>query len=143
MIPHHPHAGRSQDGSTAAELVILTPLLVIVAVLFAIGGRFANALQEVNDIARTSVESAVIASTAPAAQAQALAAARYAVSGDGLRCSPYSATVDIGEFAPGGLVSVEIRCGIGLLTPTLGGLPDHVVVSARATAGIEPYREAG
>src|ERR1035438_5521324 len=51
--------GRSEAGSAAAEIVILTPLLVMLALLFVVGGRLANALQEVGDAARTSVESAV------------------------------------------------------------------------------------
>jgi hypothetical protein len=42
-------------------------VLVLLALLFVIGGRLANALQEVGDAARTSVESAVIASTASSA----------------------------------------------------------------------------
>ena len=75
-----PAAGRSEVGSATAEIVILTPLLVLLALVFVVGGRLANALQEVADAARTSVESAVIASTASSAQAQAVAAADYEIS---------------------------------------------------------------
>jgi Flp pilus assembly protein TadG len=64
-------SGGSDAGSAAAEIVILTPLLVVLALLFVIGGRLASGLQDVGDAARTSVESAVIASTPSAAQAQA------------------------------------------------------------------------
>ena len=80
-------AARSQIGSAAAEIVILTPLLVVLALLFAAGGRLANTLQEVGDAARTSVESAVIAATASGAEAQAAAAAGYEISHDGLKCA--------------------------------------------------------
>jgi len=84
--------GRSEAGSAAAEIVILTTaLLVMLALLFVVGGRLANALQEVGDAARTSVESAVIASTAyqDTPQAQAAAGrAGYRSHTNGLQCMP-------------------------------------------------------
>jgi hypothetical protein len=135
--------GRSEAGSAAAEIVILTPLLVMLALLFVVGGRLANALQEVGDAARTSVESAVIASTASTAQAQAAAAAGYEISHDGLQCMPYSLTTDVTHFTPGGSVSVQLRCGVGLVTLGIPGLPGSVTLSGDASAGIELYREMG
>ncbi len=136
-------AGRSEVGSATAEIVILTPLLVLLALVFVVGGRLTNALQEVADAARTSVESAVIASTASSAQAQAVAAADYEISHDGFQCAPYSVTVDVADFAPGGFVSVQLRCGVGLATLGIPGLPGSVTLSAHASAGIEFYRELG
>jgi hypothetical protein len=135
--------GQFETGSAAAEIVILTPLLVVLSLLFVIGGHLANDLQDVADAARASVESAVIASTASAAQAQAVAAADDELSHDGLQCTPYSMTADVGEFTPGGLVSVQLRCGVGLVTLGMPGLPGSVTLSAHASAGIEPYREVG
>ena len=136
-------AGRSEAGSAAAEIVILTPVLVLLALLFVLGGRLANALQEVGDAARTSVESAVISSTASSAQAQALAASGYEISHDGLQCAPYSLTTDLTHFTPGGSVSVQLRCGVGLVTLGIPGLPGSVTLSGDAFAGIELYREMG
>ena len=130
-------------GSAATEIVILTPLLVVLALLFVAGGRLANALQEVGDAARTSVESAVIASTASEAEAQAVAAAGYGISHDGLKCAPFSVTTDVSDFAPGGLVSVQFRCRVGLVTLGLPGLPGSVTLAGNASAGIELYREIG
>ncbi|MFZ2056850.1 MAG: TadE/TadG family type IV pilus assembly protein [Acidimicrobiales bacterium] len=135
--------GRSEVGSAAAEIVILTPLLVVLALVLVIGGRLCCALQEVQDAARTSVESAVIASTASSARAQAAAAANYEISHDGLRCTPYTMTLDVADFAPGGFVSVELRCGVGLVTLGIPGLPGSVTLSGQASAGIELYREVG
>ena len=135
--------GRSEVGSAAAEIVILTPLLVVLALVLVIGGRLSYALQDVDDAARTSVESAVIASTASTARAQAAAAANYEISHDGLRCTPYTMTVDVTDFAPGGFVSVELRCGVGLVTLGIPGLPGSVTLSGDASAGIEPSREVG
>ena len=136
-------AGRSQAGSAAAEIVILTPLLVLLALLFVAGGQLANALQEVGEAARTSVESAVIASTPAAAQAQAAAGAGYEITRDGLTCLPYSVTTDVSDFVPGGFVSVQLRCGVGLITLGLPVLPGNITLTAYASAGIELYRQMG
>jgi hypothetical protein len=100
-------------------------------------------LQDVGDAARTSVESAVIASTPSAAQAQAAATAGYEISHDGLQCTPYSVTTDVTDFIQGGAVSVQLRCGIELVTLGIPGLPGSVTLSDQATAGIELYREMG
>jgi hypothetical protein len=51
--------------------------------------------------------------------------------------------VDAADFAPGGLVSVQIRCGVGLLTLGIPGIPGAVTLSGHASAGIELYREVG
>jgi hypothetical protein len=115
----------------------------MLALVLVIGGSLANAFIEVTDAARTSVESAVIASTASAAQAQAAAAAAYELSRDGLRCTPYSITTDVADFTPGGSVSVHLRCGIDLITLGIPGLPGSVTLSGQAGAGIELYRELG
>jgi Flp pilus assembly protein TadG len=136
-------SGGSDAGSAAAEIVILTPLLVVLALLLVIGGRLASGLQDVGDAARTSVESAVIASTPSAAQAQAATTAGYEISHDGLQCTPYSVTTDVTDFIQGGAVSVQLRCGIELVTLGIPGLPGSVTLSDQATAGIELYREMG
>ena len=125
--------------------MILTPLLILLALLFAVGGRLANALQEVGDAARTSVESAVIASTASSAQAQAVAASDYEISHDDLEnCTPYSVAVDTSRLRPG-----RPRLGPDPLrrrAPHRLGCPVSRAWSrcrATASAGIEIYREMG
>jgi Flp pilus assembly protein TadG len=130
-----------EDGSAAAEVVILTPLLVLLVLVLVLGGRLADAAQDLADAARTAVESAALASTAQEAQAQAAATARYEVSQDGLRCTRYSMVTDVSDFTAGGSVAVSIRCRIGLATLGMPGLPGSVSVSGRAAAVIEPYRE--
>src|SRR5271165_2168525 len=76
----------SENGSAAAETVILAPLLVLFALVLLIGGRLANAAEEIRDAARTAVESAVIASTPSEAEAQAVASANFELSRDGIDC---------------------------------------------------------
>ncbi len=134
---------RSEAGSAAAETVILAPLLVLFALVLLIGSRLATASEEIGDAARTAVGSAVVSSAASEAQGQAAAAARFEVSRDGIGCAPYSFVTDVTDFAAGGVVSVEIRCRVGLITLGISGLPSSVSLSAGASAGIERYREVG
>ena len=133
----------SERGSAAAEVVILTPLLVAFALVILLGGRLANAAQYLDDAARTAVESAVAASTAAQARAQAAATAGYELARDGLACRPYSIAVNVGDFRAGGSVSVRIRCVVELATLGLPGLPGSVSLSAQTSAPIELYREVG
>jgi Flp pilus assembly protein TadG len=132
-------APRSEVGSAAAEIVILTPLLIMVALLFVVGGRLANGLQEVATAARGSVESAVIAPTPSTAETQGAAAAAAELSHD---CRSYSFAADVADFVPGGVVSVQVRCEIGLAALGIPMLPDSVVLVGRASGALEPYREA-
>jgi hypothetical protein len=132
-----------QTGSAAAEIVILTPLLVLLILVLVMGGRLANASQDLTDAARTSVESAVVASNASAARAQAAATASYEISHDGLECDPYSIVTDVAEFTAGGRVSVRVSCRVKLFTLGLPGLPTALTVSSQASAAIETYREVG
>ncbi|HLN07209.1 MAG TPA: TadE/TadG family type IV pilus assembly protein [Acidimicrobiales bacterium] len=134
---------RSDPGSAAAEIVILTPLLVLFALVLLLGGRLVNTQLQVGDAARAAVESAAISSTASVAQARASAAASYEISRDGLRCGPYSMTSDVAQFTAGGYVSVQIQCGVKLVSLGLAGLPGSVTLSSHAGAGIELYREVG
>jgi hypothetical protein len=115
----------------------------MVALLFVVGGRLANGLEEVTAAARSSVDSAVIAPTASAAEIQATAAAASAISLDGLKCTPYSFAADVADFAPGGSTSVQVRCEVALTALGMPLLPDSVTLAGSASGAIEPYREVG
>jgi hypothetical protein len=49
----------------------------------------------------------------------------------------------VADFVPGGVVSVQLRCGVGLVTLGIPGLPGSVALSGHGSAGIELYREVG
>jgi Flp pilus assembly protein TadG len=131
------------QGSAAAEVVILTPLLVLLALVLMIAGRLVDGAEVVDDAARTAVESAVIASTPQEAQVQAANTASYEIRRNGLQCSEYSMVTEVADFTAGGSVSVRIRCRIALVTFEIPGLPTSVSLSGRASAAIEFYREVG
>jgi hypothetical protein len=134
---------RSEQGSAAAETVILAPLLILLAVLLLVGGRLATASEEIGDAARTAVESAVVAPTASAAETQAAATARFEVSRDGIACTPYTFETNVTDFTAGGFVSVQLRCRVELVTLGIPGLAGSVSLSDGASAAIETYRDVG
>ena len=133
---------RSDRGSASAELVLLAPLLVAFAAVLLLGGRLVVARQQLLDATRTAVEAAVIQPTGSLAQAAA-ATAFGQLASDHLACGPYSVTTATGDFRPGGVVSVDLRCGIALAALGIAGLPGSVTVQSAAAAIIEPYREVG
>lgn len=134
---------RSDRGSASAELVLLAPLLVAFAAVLLLGGRLVVARQQLLDATRTAVEAAVIQPTSSLAQTSAAATAFEQLASDRLSCNPYSVTTATGDFRPGGVVSVDLRCGIALAALGIAGLPGSVTVQSAAAAIIEPYREVG
>ena len=134
---------RHDHGSAAAELVVLTPMLIAFALVIAFAGRAVMSWQQVSDAARTSLDAAVVQQSPPAAADAAAVTAFEELQADGLRCSPYAVATDTAAFAPGGRVSVEVTCGIAFVTLGLGDVPASVTLSAGALAAIEPYRAVG
>jgi hypothetical protein len=136
-------ADRPDTGSAAAELVVLTPLMIVFTLALLLGGRLGMAALQVGDATRTSIEAAVVEPTPDRAQIAAAVAAYSELRSDGLVCHPYAAAAGTASFRPGGLVTMQISCGVALETFGLPGLPGRAVLASSALAAIEPYREVG
>jgi Flp pilus assembly protein TadG len=130
-------------GSASAELVVLAPLLVAFAVVLLLAGRLVETSQQVGDAARTAAESAVIAGTPADATALSALTAFADLASAHVRCHPYAVVTDTSHFAAGGLVAVNVSCGIPLGALGVPGVPQSAEVTSRSTAVIEPYREVG
>jgi Flp pilus assembly protein TadG len=126
-------------GSAAAELVLVTPLLVALLSSFVLGGQLLLARQQLDDAARTAVEAAVDGRSPAAAVAEAKAAAHENLFVS-KACTRAQLTVGTGRFRAGGDVSVAISCRVVL--PPLPFLPlkRALVIASSSWAGIEPYR---
>lgn len=117
-------------------------LLAFCAVVL-LAGRLVLASQQLDDAARTAVASAQVQATAPAAAQAAQVAATNEVSTDRLGCDPYVVATNTAWFRAGGLVAVQVTCGVELPSIGVPGLPRTVTVASSALAPIETYREVG
>lgn len=130
----------ADGGSAAAELVIVTPLLLCFLGALVLGAQLLSARQQVGDAARTAVEVAVLARSPAAARAAAAATARADLAGDRAPCSRVTVRTATRSFRPGGSVSVAVSCTVAL--PRLPYLPVRLPLEVRAheKATVEPFR---
>jgi Flp pilus assembly protein TadG len=127
-------------GSATAELVLLTPLLILF-VLFIVGlGRLAHARALVNDAAAQAARAATLQYLNPR---QATAAAQQtsaaALASAGLACTSQSTNVDTGSDHPGGTITVALTCQVSLASVTAAGFPGSTTLRASFTSPIDKY----
>lgn len=128
------------EGSLLVELVVLTPVLFVVAVIMVAFGRVAEAHQQVTEASRAAAEAAAVLPDAQGAQQGAASEAQLAVSGSSLTCSHLQVSTDVSHFSPGGYVGVTVSCRVSLADLAVPGLPGSTTIRASSVAPIDPYR---
>lgn len=139
------HTGRARPprrerGSATAELVLLTPLLILF-VLFLVGlGRLAHARALVGDAAAQAARAATLLYLNPGQAARAAQqTAADALASAGLACATQGTSVDTGNDRPGGSITVTLQCRVDLSTVTAAGFPGSDTLQATFTAPVDPY----
>jgi len=131
---------RGEEGSAAAEIAILTPLLVIMVLLMVFLGRLTEARAVIADAAHQAARAASIARDPAAAQAQAQQAATTALDGRGLACQHFTVTVSLAGFRPGGTVRATITCTTAMSDLWLLRVPGSQTLTASFASVIDTYR---
>jgi Flp pilus assembly protein TadG len=134
---------RSDSGSAAVEIVLVTPLFLAWVAAFLAGAQVLLARQEVSDAARGALEAALASSTPGGAASAARLAASNALGSDLPRCATYHVVTATSDFVAAGTVSVRVECSL-----TLPGVPlvlgaRTVLVAASANGEVEPFRVIG
>ena len=131
-----------QRGSMAAELTIITPLLLVFLMLLAGLGRLIDAQGQVYGAARDAARAASLQRSGPTADDAAQRAVDADLAG---RCvtRPRAVRVSADPFAPGNLVTYEVTCQASLKGLGVFGVPATKRVSARASAPLDVFRRAG
>lgn len=129
-----------QDGSAAAEIAILTPLLVLMVLFMVFLGRLTEARAVIADAAHQAARAASIALSPATADADARQAAVTALAGRGLACQHFTVTVDLAGFRPGGTVRATVTCVTGMSDLALLHVPGSETMSASFTSVIDTYR---
>ncbi len=136
-------AGPDEQGSLTVELVVLTPVLLLMVLVVVAFGRVAEARQQVVEAARAGAEVASVQRNGWGAQ---VAADRDATIGSSNRtgtCAGRTVTTDVSHFYPGGYVTVTVACRVPLADLAWPGVPGSTTVRATSTAPIDPYRSVG
>lgn len=134
--------GWSDLGSTdVVGMALLAPAMIGLALVILFLGRGVDSRATTHGAAESAAHAAARARSAPAA----VAAARQvgtAMLRDARTCADPVVSVDVGDFRPGGVVSVTVRCrtsdaGLELVATGRGWR-----ASATAAAVVDRYRSA-
>ncbi|MHB1927995.1 MAG: TadE/TadG family type IV pilus assembly protein [Acidimicrobiales bacterium] len=132
---------RSEEGSATAELVILTPLLILFLLLVVAFGRLAGARGDVDGAAAQAARAASIARD-PTAAAAATQTAQATLGSEHVTCAHLAVAVDTTSFTPGGNVAVTVTCTVNLSDLTGLHLPASETIAERFVEPIDRYRSA-
>ena len=137
----NPRAGDADRGSSTAELVIVTPIIIIMLLLVVAFGRYAYGKQLVEQAASAAARAASLSATATQADTRAHQAAAVSLSDAGVSCTSMGISVDASNFRAGGTVAVTLTCTADLSGLALAGLPGAVTMTATGRAPLETYRQ--
>lgn len=131
---------RHQDGSVTTELVLLTPVLLLLLGFVVFAGRLGGVQQQVLGAADEAARAASLHDDPDAGRAAAAATVQDNLADAGMECAGLTVEVDTGAFHRGGHVTVTVRCAVGLDDVVFAGLPGSRQYEAAATEVIDLYR---
>jgi hypothetical protein len=135
---------RDHRGSSAVELALLVPALVIMLGMMVGGGRLWFARTTVTEAAASAARSASLARTAEQAVGDGVAAGRSSLSTGGLDCVDQSISVDAGAFSiPVGTpatIRSRVVCSVPFRDILLPGMPGSIKLTGQGTAALDTYR---
>jgi Flp pilus assembly protein TadG len=132
-----------EHGSVTTELVLLTPLLLVLLGFVVMTGRLGEVDATVDNAAQQAARAGSLVGSASAAHAQAVTTAGANLDAAGLACQPRSIEVDTSRFAADGDVAVAVTCTVQLSDVAFAGLPGQRTVQARAVEVIDRHRGEG
>jgi Flp pilus assembly protein TadG len=141
-MTRHRYFTPTEEGSATAELVILTPLLILFLLLVVAFGRLAGARGDVDGAAAQAARAASIARDPTSASAAATQTAQATLGSEHVTCAHLAVAVDTTSFTPGGNVAVTVTCAVNLSTLTGLHLPASETIAERFVEPIDRYRSA-
>lgn len=133
----------SQRGGAAVELVLATPVIIVLLLFVVFLGRITTTKAELQDAAHSAARAASLARTPASAVTAAQQMADAALGSHHLTCSPLAVAVDTATFRPGGDVVVTVTCTVDL--GDLGALhvPSSQTFSTSFTEPIDRFENIG
>jgi Flp pilus assembly protein TadG len=132
----------SDRGSASLELVLLTPLLLVLLLLIVQGGRYAQARSDVDSAARDAARAGSLERSPAAAADAAEEAAERLLADRHVVCADLEVDLGDTDFRPGGTVEVTVSCAVDLSDLTGLGLPSSVTFDSTFSEPVDVYRGA-
>lgn len=134
--------GRLRDdrGSAAAELVLVTPLMVLLLLFVVFCGRLAATQVRINGVAHQAARAATSVRTPAQASAAARATATASLAAAGITCQMLTVSIDSAGLRPGTTVTVTVSCTVGLQDLTALGVPGSHTLSCSFSSVVDLWR---
>jgi Flp pilus assembly protein TadG len=129
--------GPGEQGSTALELVLLTPVLILLLLLVVAVGRTIDARERIQDAAHSAARAATLAATPYQAETDAEQTAAQALDQAGVTCSPMSVSADVGALTPGSTIAVTVSCQVS--TTGISGLELPTTITSTFRSVVDQY----
>ncbi|HJE57785.1 MAG TPA: pilus assembly protein [Nocardiopsis listeri] len=132
---------RKRDrGSASVELAIVTPALLLFAMLMIFAGRTVDAGTTVDEVAHAAARAASLERTPGEASAAATTIASATLREQGLACSDHTTSVDHGGLTAGGAVSVTVTCTVSFSDLLGVAFPGSRSIEGDATVAVDTFR---
>lgn len=129
-----------ERGSAAAELTLLTPLLILLLLFVVLCGRLADTKLRINDVAHQAARAATLARTPSQATANAQTTASAALASAGITCQSLTVSTDTQGLKPGSTVTVTVSCSVGLGDLTMLGVPGSRTFESSFSSPVDVWR---
>lgn len=133
---------RDETGSAVLETVLLAPVLILMLAAVVGGARVTLAHQRVDSASAQAARAASTAVSPGTATTVARTTAQAALSSGGQDCTRMTVSVDVGNFRPGGSVTVRVAC-IANLGSGVPGLSGQRTITGSGSEVIDTFRQVG
>lgn len=131
---------REDRGSASSEIVLITPLLVMLLVFVAVVvHRGVDARLRINDAAHQAARAASLERNGARAAGQARSTATAALASAGVTCRAVAVDIAAAGLRPGGTVTVTVSCDVDLGDALMLGA-GRKRLSATAIEPVDTYR---
>jgi Flp pilus assembly protein TadG len=145
----HPRAAercgcRGESGMAAVELVLLTPLALVILAFLVTAGRLSTVTADVAAASRDAARAASMSQTYDQAAVAAERTAAASLAQQDVTCSDLAVTLgDPSTFVAGGTVAVTVTCAVSLADVALPGAPGARPVTHTSVEVIDRFRSVG
>jgi Flp pilus assembly protein TadG len=129
-----------ERGSVAVEVAVIAPALIFLMLLVVYAGKVSEADGNVERAASDAARAASLRQHPGDATEDAQVTATADLTAAGVPCLTLATIVDTDDFAPGGTVTVTVRCEASMADVTLLGVPGSRTFTATAVEVIDTYR---
>jgi Flp pilus assembly protein TadG len=137
-------AWRDERGMATAEMVLLTPLALVVLAFLVIVGRLSTTTADVTAASRDAARAASLAQSYNLAIDAAETTATASLAQQNVTCGNLTVTGgDPATFVPGGEVTITVSCDVHLADVALPGIPGIRTVASTSTEVIDLFRSVG